>query len=954
MDQVIGILKNEIAKQYVYFVFPSDIAADLWSRKAGELTGARSIALNRFMAWDRFKEAAVLAEAPGKQPVSSVIRKLFAKKLVQENAGERFLHTLIPEAYAENGGVFAPSLAALLPSLAYWDLRMRKSENYRADAEDQELFRVKTAYAAFLEENGLFEPSWQALTLREGHKKYYIFFPEVMEDYGEYEGLLENHNAFEIIRLKRDGERPRLRRYDSVRAEIRDMVLEIRRLHETEGIPYEDVAVSVPLLEDLSPYIQREFFLYDIPFRMGAGKPLAEYGAGRLFTLIQNCVTHDFSLASLKALLLNIHLPWARPDRNLELIDFGIRYNCVSAYRENGRKKDIWQEAFHNASREELLRQYYEALKKEMLALAGAKTFRDIRRFYFSFRNSSLDMSRCGPETDNVLARCIEELSGLIRIEEEYPSLIPESPFVFYLSLLRETKYVPNQKREGVNLFPYRVAAAAPFRCHFVLNASQNAASVVYRPLDFLRQDKRRKIGLEDTDVSGFFFSLYRVPSFFGDRGRQYFSVSGEALSGPEIPHSFFVSAGDGGKTGEPAAPQGEDPFFLEKRWWAEGGYMAAEKRKEAEFPALLFPVQRKGFQNWGSLLRGGRKNRLSLLSAPFPGSWPFLSSLEEKIRSSQWSAGPEGSENGEEKFRLRISATGLNDFFTCSLFWFFKRILRIEEYSLEAELMNDQTLGLLYHTILKNLFEEIRHRDTRFLPEHLGEYQAWAKTMTETAVKQVPFFRGPLAAPVLNAQSRALAQRIVKLLETEARYFPRYAVADLEKEITRAGEIDSVPALLTGRLDRVSVSEDDEPIIIDYKSNDMPGKTDSLAKEDGNISNYQMAMYVKLYEEKYPVKAGGAFFISIKKNDISAIIGKPRGKRGVSREEFQPTLDALEAGIRRFAEAVTKMELSPLRIIRNNCSDCFYKKICRTTYFLNGDLRRTAETGVEDKSGEY
>jgi hypothetical protein len=957
MDRAAGIIKKEIVNQNVFFVFPSNVAADLWARRAGEFSGRRSLALDRFMAWDHFKERAVSAQAPGKEPVSSIIRKLFVEQLIKKNAGEKFLQSLIPREYAESGGVFVSSIAALLPALDYWDRRAQKA-GAGADSEDRDFALIKAAYAAFLEENGLFEPSWQELTIRDPHHIYYIFYPEAVEDYDEYAEILENSAAFVVIRLKSAGDQsaegpPRLNWYTSVRAEIRALVLEIRRLHETQDIPYEDMAVNVPQLEDLAPYLGRELFLYDIPYRLGAGKPLAEYGAGRLFTLIYNCVNSNFSFAPFKALLLNIHLPWARPDRNRELIEFGISHNCVSAYHENGRMKDVWQEAFAISSREELLRQYYEALKKELLALTGAKTFLELRRFYFAFRNSSLDMSRCGPESDNVLARCIEELSGLIRIEEEYPALIPESPFAFYLCLLGETKYVPDQNKEGVNVFPYRVAAAAPFRCHFVLNASQNAASVVHRPLDFLRQDKRRNIGLEDTDVSGFFFSLYRGPSFLGEKSRHYYSASEEALSGPAIPHSFFVSAGD---KGEPAEVRRDDPFYMEKRWWAEGGYAAAAERPALrdgmEFPAPLFPVQRKGFRNWFSLLRGGRKSRFSLLSAQFPESWPFLSSLEDKIRNSQWSPVPEGSEKGEIKFRLRVSATSLNDFFACSLFWFFKRILRVEEYSLEAELMNDRSLGELYHKILKNLFEEIRRRDTRFLPEHLAEYQSWAKAITEAAAKEFHPFQGPLAVPLLSAQSRAVSRRIARLLETEARYFPRYTVADLEKSIDRACEIDSIPALLTGRLDRISVSGDDEPIIIDYKSNDMPSKNDSLAREDAEISNYQMAMYVKLYEEKYSVKTGGAFFISIKQNDIAAIIGKPRRKQGVLRERFQPTLDALETGIRRFAGAVTKMALSPPRINRKNCSDCFYKKICRTTYFLNGDPRGAGKTGVEDKSG--
>jgi hypothetical protein len=362
MDQAAGIIKKEIANQNVFFVFPSDVAADFWARRAGEFSGQRSLALDRFMAWDHFKERAVLAHAPGKEPASSVIRKLFVEQLIKKNAGEKFLQSLIPREYAEAGGVFVSSIAALLPALDYWDRRTQKA-GAGADGEDRDFALIKTAYAAFLEENGLFEPSWQELTIRDAHHKYYIFYPEAVEDYDEYAELLENSAAFVVIRLKAVGAPeaegpPRLNWYTSVRAEIRALVLEIRRLHEVQDIPYEDMAVNVPQLEDLAPYLGRELFLYDIPFRLGAGKPLAEYGAGRLFSLIQNCAAEDFSFAALKSLLLNIHLPWARPDYNQKLIDFGIAHNCVSTYHENGRMKDVWQEAFKISSREELLRQY--------------------------------------------------------------------------------------------------------------------------------------------------------------------------------------------------------------------------------------------------------------------------------------------------------------------------------------------------------------------------------------------------------------------------------------------------------------------------------------------------------------------------------------------------------------------------------------------------------------------
>jgi hypothetical protein len=471
--KVTEIIKKEIADGNVSFVFPSGIAASLWARKACEFAGVRSVRLDRFMAWDDFKEQVILTEEGDKRPVPEVIRKLFAEQLVKKNAGEKFFQSLIPPEYAESGGVFASSIAAVLPALGYWEDRVQHRADYTADDEDRDYIVLKTEYAAFLEQRGLFEPSWKKPALRDQRKQYYIFFPEAIEDYGEYGELLEKSENLRIIRREKDQEPLTLRRYPSVRAEIRGLVLDIRRLHETEGIPYEDMAVNVPELEDLAPYLLREFSLYDIPCRRGAGKALSGYGAGRLFTLMQNCAANDFSFSALKSLLLDIHIPWARPDLNRELIAFGVSHNCVSSYREENRVVDIWREAFKTSPRDELLSRYYggtkdePGLKGEMNAIVKAKTFFDIRRFYFAFRDLTLDMSRCPPESDAVLARCVEELSGLIRLEKEYPGLTPDDPFAFYVSLLGNIRYVPDQKQGGVNIFPYRVATAAPFRCHF-------------------------------------------------------------------------------------------------------------------------------------------------------------------------------------------------------------------------------------------------------------------------------------------------------------------------------------------------------------------------------------------------------------------------------------------------------------------------------------------------------
>jgi ATP-dependent helicase/DNAse subunit B len=325
------------------------------------------------------------------------------------------------------------------------------------------------------------------------------------------------------------------------------------------------------------------------------------------------------------------------------------------------------------------------------------------------------------------------------------------------------------------------------------------------------------------------------------------------------------------------------------------------------------------------------------------------LQVVQGEIQKTQWSPEP-GASGGGDFFR--VSATSLNAFFYCPASWFFDRILHITEYSLEAELMDDMALGNLYHEILKNLFQKIQDRDRRFLPEHIADYQSWAKELTGEAAEKFRAFQGPLSVPLMSAQSGAISGRIARLLETEADYFPRHTVVDLERQFSAVRRINALPVLLTGKLDRVSVSEDDEPVIIDYKTNYMPAKTGSAAGEDGSIGDYQMAMYVKLYEENSAAKIGGAYFMSVKQNDINAIIGKPKKKRGFTRDEYQPTLEALDAAIGRFAAAVDTKDFSPNPVNRETCGGCVYKHICRTAYVLNSEPGSAGAAETEGGSG--
>jgi RecB family exonuclease len=959
---VIEKISSHIHERNVRFVFPSETAAALWARKACGLAGVRSVAANRFLAWDRFKEEAVRAEVRDKRPVSAVLRRLFVEDLIRKNAacaaagqaastGQRSaplainadarsrlpFAALVPPEFAEDGAVFAASIAAMLPSLSLWENRQA---DLLLDDEDRDLRLLKNEYAAFLERSSLFEPAWERPPLRDREHDYYIFFYEAMEDFDEFEALLRPEKTIHLIETPKNGNVP-LYLYKNSRAEIRAAALEIRLLHEEKGIPWEDIAVSVPGYEDMEPYLLREFSLYHIPCRSRSGRSLGDYNTGRFFLLASLCTANNFSFNSLKALILNERLPWRCPDLNRELIEFGIKNNCVSGYREGGGLKDTWIEAFRQRPGEKKLQRYYRKLKSALTSMTEADSFSGVRKHYFAFRGPVWkNGAAAGPdheeweagffareavtaEGDAVLARCVEELSVLIRLETEYAEITPRGeaakgfPFEFFLSALREKQYVPQRREGGVNIFHYRVAAAAPFACHFVLNASQDSAKVRYQPLEFLRGDKRDKLGFRDKDVSDIFFRLYQpLAPDKNDAGifPQYTRISAaeESFAGWTIPHSFFA-----GRTEDPPETP-PDPYVKERAWWAGREDPAGSA---ADFPAVLFPAQSKGFSRWRRKLAVPDGN-FNLLSAPFPADGAAYTAIKAAAAKRRTESGA-----------LRVSATqDLDIFGACPASWFYRRLLGLREFSLEAKMLDDASLGLLYHEILRKLFEKIRTEDRIFRSDHMELYRTWTDFYTRETAKNYEAFQGPLAAPILSAQVRAVSGRLYILLKTEASNFDGYTVGDLETRF----ESEQNGVFLNGIIDRISVSPDDEPVIIDYKTGGSHTKAASTGAGNSPPKQSQISLYVKLYEEKSGVKAGGACFMLINGHKLVTVLGKTQKTSGDSREKFQETLDSIEIYLEKFKSAVDRLDFSSPDIPLKDCMACVYRSVCRTSFFLN------------------
>ncbi|MDR1388596.1 MAG: PD-(D/E)XK nuclease family protein [Treponema sp.] len=918
---IFKIIADRIVKPDYYFVFPSQAAAVQWSRKICVHGPLRSVAEDRFMAWDRFKES-VLCRSRESRPASSLVRKLFAHSLVRANAEQPFLSAVIPPEFAADGAVFSNYLASLLPLLAYWEAAVEKG-SYQKDEEDRDLGLVKTKYAHFLRQHRLFEPAWEhasaegvAAALKEAGRRYLVFFPEALSDFLEYKKLLDCPEVELILADKNaafcrehcSGGEDSLYFFNSSREEIKAVVerlLDLRR----GGIPFEDMAVSLGDFNSMEPYFTRECFLRGIPFYSHMGRPLGEYPAGRLFSLLNKCIVNDFSFDALKTLLLDTSIPWRFSQKNTALVDFGILNHCVSSYRNSsGKTVDSWNEALEKNGREPGLREYYNTLREKTAALGGAKSFLQLRDAYFAFRGL-LNMDDCGEESDAVLAREIAELSLLVQTETQYPDLAPPNPLAFFCSHLDEKNYVYNRRAGGVNIFDYRVAAGTPFRCHFVLNASQAAVTVQYRPLPFLSQDKRELLGIKDSDESAAMLSLYHLAPYTDYSCLTWTSASERTFSGWAIPHSTLALKQSSVEHGQ--TEKEPDPYRAEKNW-----------RSGGQLPAFLYPLQKSGFSAWTEILLA-REN-----GAEHSGGGTISAAVRAELKSRVWNRGYKEAAAG---LPLSVSATDLGEFFSCPLSWLYKRIFGLEPYKLDAAMLDDESRGLLYHDILRLLFTRIKERGV-FKKSSLGEYVKWAGECTALVLRTSRELRGQLLYPLIPSLSASMTRRLRALLATEARYLNGYEVLSLEEEYSflyREG------ILLKGRIDRVSRS-DRGPLIIDYKTSKTPSLKNCRAGSEDSPLDYQMPMYIKLYEQASGERVTQALYANITKHKLSAVIGTLEGtKNQINRDEYDGTMEALDRAIDCFAARLEALDFTP-EIVKKICANCSFKTICRSLYDLN------------------
>jgi len=963
MNSAEKTLLDNIDNPNSLFVFPTETAASGWADHILRLRSG-TLPMNKFTAWDKFKQNSVKSKIQNKKSIPSVLRKIFTSRLIKENAdavangGNPVFTSLIRERWSAQAYHFTSWITDILPQLGSWFNRttglktdlILDAETEKVvsglEGDERDMFTLARRYAKFLQENSLFEPAWETPPFKDEGKEVFIFFPQSLSDYSEYENLLSSSSHVKTVSVTEiDSVKYDTFFYTNSRSEITEAALYIRALSENEGVNMDSIAVCIAGSQEYEPYIMREFQNRNIPFIKRISRILTDYPAGSVFNEILDCVSQNYSFSALSSLLLNKNLPWKDIDLINNLMEFGINNNCICSWEEekNGEKEliNVWEDAFIKPYGENNFecKNFFFNIKKHLSALRAAPTFNELRKQYFIFRERFLDMEKCPEETDLVLSRCITELMNLCEIEKDFPDVSAVDPFLFFTEYLSEVSYLPQIKTSGVNILPYKTAAASPFDCHIVLGCSQDSLSVINKRLEFLPRKKREKLGIFDEDVSETFINLHKYNSV----KNAAFFCSQQSFSGFTIPHS---------KINAPLKPKeryASDPQFKEK--FANDLYNIEYSQIINEIGLSsqkheLHENQIEGFENW----KNRRYSKYIENSGKIFNTGGILQELIKKLYAN----------NKNFPGKYSVSSSSLAVFYQCPLKWLFERVLNIKNTEIDAALMAQNITGIVYHEVLnrflsahkndkKALLKPVYSSQKLFLPD---EYKTLLEKSITMTFDKFPGFHDEtkpqmsrLTSRLLQAGKKQFQFNLENCIINFISLFNGCYVKDCEISLKSPRE----SYYLNGKLDCILESPENNYIIIDFKTGKTPKRAACTGDGENDLSDFQLPMYITLAQDNEDIKISAAVFYSILEHRPEVITGAVKDdynevtipKKEEDRilpdsEKYTRLFDEFNKKTQAFADNVSAGEFTVPQTKYVDCNGCNYNRICRTNFIIN------------------
>ncbi len=890
MKNVISILKKELPDRNSVFVFPSEITASFWNKRALDLTDQKALRSSRFISWDHFKEIILGTQKP-EQPVNAVIRALFTISLLKKNSCDSSVFScLINPKFSSNSISFLKYINSILPVLkSFNEIDSVNLAKIPVELLNDLSFLYKE-YNNFLNSNNLFEPSYEEYVHSDiSDKKYFLFFKDTIADFHRYSAQL---NSSPIVTLVSFAEcdtpvKNKIKCFSSSAGELRWVFSEIARLLRN-GESIRQIAVSVPRLMDMDKDLIFLSEKYNIPINLRYGRVLTDYPEGRLFSILSECFNTGNSIETLRALFLNNSYPWKEKDKGKNLVKFGIEKYCNRNYltrdKNRGKIHSVWKRELKKHGEQDLL-QFYNHFTTALKDLITSETFDELNKNLTIFISNFLDTSLWDNDSLYIFQGCRDFLNNIAVFSNKFTFQSSVSPYALWLMLMKEKIYVKKSTTDGIPVYPYKVSAGIFPKYHFIVMASEETIKVTIPPFPFLRDDQRSAINIEEKNLSSDFLKLYLLS------GKNVcISCSKETPFGPELPPGYFIT--DSMIENITAF---SDMYENEKQFWPGG-----------EAPEFLSPLQVRGLERIAATSFIRKRNNFTKQKLPTGDQVKIFSIITE------------------DKGFLPVSAASLEDFHRCPFYYLMKKGLQLHEKRYHFEFSTSLEKGIIFHSLLAGLLTRIKRTEGSFQAGNIEKYKTILKDEFQTFIDRrekggVVFFD-----PVWEAEKDRIWKALITFLEKETKVMPDYKIREIEKKYEAYDSEKKI--LLKGRVDRISENED-SIVLIDYKLKNAPEKR-SVAGDDP--SSFQMPFYIYLASLNN-LRITKALYYLILSGKYIKVFDLPGGG-WLDTEGITTVIQKVEDNLSLMLKDIDGGKFHT-NSSDSNCLNCYMKRICRERF---------------------
>jgi len=843
-------------------VFPSEVSARYWLQQYVYMHDT-AIRADRAMSWDTFSDLFLQSHAL-LQKADAMTRLLFVEQFSE--------HHEFPYFHTENA-VSAPRikqyLSTILPQLKAVCLSPAFLHLPKELRQDYQL--LYAGYSQFLSKQGLYEPSYQGPAVPDERKTYRILFSDCQFGCADLLRKLDYPQWLQAIPSPK--EEVRVIKYENHIQEIRETLRTVRHLLD-EGVDAQDIIIATASPDMMLPVLSDLSRLYDVPLSIRNGTKPSETSAGRFFQRLRDVYSYQFSLDTMKTLLLDQSIPWKKEQLGMAhafvaaAVDLSIDQGSLSG-------DDLWlqnlgKEPVHGAR----LADWYRHFKEYVLSFCRADTIAELERCLHSFQKDYFGPDEWkGKPGEPMYTFCMDALDTLGKDMKVCGVESHKELLSLFLSFLDSLMYVPQEQEDGgVKVYRWTDCSTMDAPHMLYLAMDWNSTQLVDRPLsclpDSINKEERQEEDLTDGNLmlasTGGAILSYHVTDYDRECRAPSCSVS------------------------EKPAECTADVYHDEQALWASRPGGVGNHFQGASFRAFSRHDEVVDYAE--------RKERLApALTAP--------------------------PREGVDPLR-NLSSTSLDAFSACPFAWACKYVLGVQELDFTVNLVDDKTIG----TMLHKTYEKFFRRVGVFHASELEHYRSLLATCFDESLDETYGLKGPDPACrvwIIHTYRGLCAE----LLEQEKEFFEGCSSYGLERVLETPWNDE---LSLNGRIDRIISLGGEEVAVVDYKSGDAPmsatNSKNCLFSAEERFNTLQLPFYLELLKRREGKETVWAGYYSIRGKKYVEIWSKDFLQVKAGGEEL------LEKRLSQYEKALHDGSF-PATPGKEPCGGCRYRSACRRRF---------------------